>query len=353
MYIYDEPVRGDYPSLGFLGLPGLERMRAGAENRFPKPPIHHLFGSRSVDAGDGWSVFAVPVSPWLQTVGGFYLGGVVALAADAPLGGAIVSKLDPGVYGVTSELSINFLRPATAASRELIARARLVNIGRTLGLSEASVEDAQGTVLAHTTSRYFLTRLDPAPPRVTLDVVEDPVYESPDPWQRPAPAQDPRALNGNGLDVFRALIAGELAPAPFSRLFGIRPAEAEEGRAVFQMRASRWLTSPARTIYGGIIALLADAVMTAAVNTTVPSGHSTATIDLKVQYLRPGLADDREITAAGTVVHRGKNIAVTQAEIRSADGKALALATGSSMILARPWQPVSVADEQHDDEADA
>ena len=41
-------------------------------------------------------------------------------------------------------------------SRQLVARSRLIQAGRQLGLSEVTVEDAEGRVLAHGTTRCFL-----------------------------------------------------------------------------------------------------------------------------------------------------------------------------------------------------
>lgn len=348
-YIYEEPVRGGYPDLGFLGFSGLDRMRAGVNGSMPSPPNHHLTGLRSHEAGEGTSAFTMPVSPWLQASGGLYTAGVSALAADAPLGGAVLSTLGPGVYGVTSELSMNFLRPVSTPGGTLTARARLIDAGRSLGLSEAVVSDERGTVLSHCTSRYFLTAISPIPDAVSPPVVERITYPTPDPYLRPLPApQTPREtlLALSGLELFEAIRRGDLPPAPFALLYGLHPTEASEGKAAFTMRASEWLCSPARTIYGGNIAFFADAVMMAAVTTTLPAGSSAATLDLKVQFLRPGLADNREITGRGEVVHRGRSLAVTRAELTNADGKQIAIATGSSMILeGRPWQSVSVADE--------
>lgn len=350
-----EPVRGSYPGIEFVALPGAQRMIAGDRPVIPAPPMRHLFGVTPVDAGPGFSTFSMPASPWLQSWAGVFLASTCALVADAPLGGAIVSTLDVGAYGVTSELSMNFLRPATVESRELVARARLINAGRSLGLSEAVVTDAEGRVLAHTTSRYFLKRVRQLPAPTDLSrQAELPVYPTPDPYQRPVPSDlliPPEILTSrSGLDLFRAIAAGTLPAAPFARLFGIRVADVDDGIASLAMRASKWLTSPARTIYGGVIAYYADAAMMIALATTLPAGISPAALDLKVNFLRPGLADDRDLIARGEVVHRGRSLAVTRAEIRNADGKQIAIATGSSMIVDRPWQSVTVADEPADND---
>lgn len=345
--IWEEPVRGSYPDVSVLALQGDVR-----GTMIPPPPIHHLFGMAPVRGTEpGTSVFTMPCSPWLQSSVGVYTAGVYALAADAPFGGAIVSQLPPGVVGTTSELTMNFLRPADPASIELTARAQSIDVGRSLGLSESIVTDARGRRLAHGTSRYFLRAIEPTPtPPSDLTPPTIPSFDTPDPHARALPdglVLGDEAKSLSGLELFTE---AHTAP-PFARLFGIDLVEASEGAIAFDMVASEWLTSPARTIYGGIIALLADTALTGAVTTTLPAGHSCATLDFKVNYLRPGFADGRKVTARARVVHRGRSIAVAQGELLNTDGKPMAVATGSTMVLERPWGSVAVADEAREDES--
>ncbi len=82
--------------------------------------------------------------------------------------------------------------------------------------------------------------------------------------------------------------------------------------------------------------------MQAAVLTTTEAGTAVAGLDLKVNFLRPGIADGRELVARAEVVHRGRTLAITRAEVSNADGKAVVLATGSSMYL--PGRPASLGD---------
>jgi uncharacterized protein (TIGR00369 family) len=359
MAIIDEPVRGGYPPIGLLGLPGPERQRVFASGVLPRPPISHLFGLRpSHVTPEGESVFTMPASPWLQTSVGVFFGATAVLVADAPFGSALVRAMAPGVYGTTSEISMSFLRPSSAASETLVAKARVVDAGRTLGLSEATVSDARGRILAHGTSRYVFLRLDPPPePIGSLEAYEEPVYDTPDPYLRPVegevlPPDIWRARSG--LDIMRAAIAGELPPSPFAELFGCRLTHAEEGRVTSTVPASPWFTSPARTIYGGMTAYFADTAITAAIHTTLPANTASALVDLKVNFLRPGVPDGRMLSARAEVVHRGRQMAVARAEIVNADDKPIAIATGSAMILeGRTWdaeRPVVAADEAQTDE---
>jgi uncharacterized protein (TIGR00369 family) len=64
-------------------------------------------------------------------------------------------------------------------------------------------------------------------------------------------------------------------------------------------------------------------------------------VDLKVSLLRPAQPDGQELTSRGTVVHRGRTIALANAEVRNSEDKPVALATGSAMIL--PGRPASLA----------
>ena len=58
------------------------------------------------------------------------------------------------------------------------------------------------------------------------------------------------------------------------------------------------------------------------------------TIDLKVNFVRPVAPDGRELHAHGRIRHAGRTIAIAEADVRNADGKVVAVATGSAMLLA-------------------
>jgi uncharacterized protein (TIGR00369 family) len=77
------------------------------------------------------------------------------------------------------------------------------------------------------------------------------------------------------------------------------------------------------------------------IETTVAAGTAFATVDLKVYFLRPVTPDGRPLTARGTIVHRGRQVVVASSEVLDADGKRVAVAVGSAMIL--PGRPAMVA----------
>lgn len=113
----------------------------------------------------------------------------------------------------------------------------------------------------------------------------------------------------------------------------MRPTEAAPRQATFSLPCHEWLCSPLRTVEGGVIAMLADSALVSAIQTAAPPGAALAAIDLKVNFLRPVPPDGRELVAHGRVRHAGRTISVAEAEVVSADGRPVALATGSAMVL--------------------
>jgi uncharacterized protein (TIGR00369 family) len=347
--VWEEPVRGSIGDPFGLSLPGIDRMRVAIRGQGPRPPIHHLTGLTPVEAGFGSSTFRMPVTPWLQTtVPGLMVGGIIAFLADGPLGTAIMTMLPPLSYMATSDMSLSFLRPATLDSGSLVGRARLIHGGRSVALSEVTIEDNLGRHLAHGTSRGFLLTA-PGAPSEPMAVESPPKYTTPDPYLRPvvgAPFSQGEWNRMSGLEVLHTSIAGD-HPPPIYHLTGIRPTEAAEGSCTFVMPASPWLASPQPVLYGGAIAMLADAALSCAVMTINPAGGSFAPLDLKVNYLRPVLPDGGLMTAHATLVHRGRSMAVATAELSNEQGKRIALASSSVMLLpGRPWSALAEATER-------
>ena len=341
-------MRGSYGDLSGLALSGAERMRLTTSGQAAPPPIHHLTGLTPVESGFGSSTFSMPVTPWLQTtVPGLISGGIIAFLADGPLGTAIMTALPALGYMTTSDLSLSFLRPATLESGTLIGRARLIHGGKSVALSEVTIEDGLGRQLAHGTSRGFVRTAPAAPPR--SDPLEPPSYPTPDPYLRPvAGAPMPQAFwdHTTGLEALRRCIDDPEVAPPIYHLTGLRPIEALEGRSSWVVPASPWLASPQPQIYGGAIALLADAALSGAILTVTPAGGSFASLDLKVNFLRPVLPDGGLLTAVSTLAHRGRTMAVATAEIYNEEGKRVAVASASAMLFpGRAWSAQRGEDE--------
>jgi uncharacterized protein (TIGR00369 family) len=343
--IWTEPVRGGFPDPSIFGLSGLEQIRALVDGSGPPPPIHHLTGMRPTEAGPESATFVMPATGWLLPPVGYISLGGLAMLADAGLGCAIQVALPPATPYTTSDLSLSFLRPAEADGGELAARGRLIHAGRTLGVADAIIEDSRGRPVAHGTTRCFiLDPLDPPPaPPEELRSYHVPVEPTADPYLRPVsgtPLPQDVWDRMTGLEIMRALAAGGLPAPPLSHLTGLRPVKVEEGTVSFVLPASAWFCSPTGYLQGGVIALLAETAMASAVQTTVGKRTAYSPLDLKVNFLRPVAPDGRDVLGRATVIHRGRTLAVARADLVNADGKPVAVATGTALIReGHPWRP--------------
>jgi uncharacterized protein (TIGR00369 family) len=341
-----EPVRGGYPDPALFSLPGIDQLRAMLDGRVPSCPLNHLVGTKLTEVGAGKATFTMPASPWLVSPQGAIAVGTLAILADAPLGCAVQTALPPGTGFTTSELSLRVVRPAQVGT-VLTAKGHLVYAGRRLALSEVHIEDRLGRLIAHGSSLCFVFPPEsslPAPPPGP-PFVREPEYGTLDPYLRPVVGEiTPQKVwnEMSGLEMLTRSLAGEMPAPPTRYLMGLRLVSAAPRQAAFALPASEWFCPPSGKVEGGVIAMLADAALAGAIMTVTPAKTAMAPIDLKVNFLRPGIADGRELVARGTVAHAGRTIVVAHSEVVNADGKHVALATGSALLL--PGRSASLID---------
>jgi uncharacterized protein (TIGR00369 family) len=131
--------------------------------------------------------------------------------------------------------------------------------------------------------------------------------------------------------LLRARLHGDVPPPPIDQLTGIRLVAAEHGRVVFSLPAHRWLGNEWGTVYGGLTTLVAKSAAAAAVQTTAAAGTRFTALDIKVNLLRPIPLDGRELVATGTLLHRGKRLAIATAQVVHGDER-VAVATGTTAL---------------------
>jgi uncharacterized protein (TIGR00369 family) len=118
----------------------------------------------------------------------------------------------------------------------------------------------------------------------------------------------------------RRYVSGNFVP-PVFRFFGLRGVAVSDGEMTIAMPASPWLSTALGVIYGGALALLADATITTATATTLPPGTAFSPLDLKVNFLRPVVPHPGELVARARVVHRGRTIAIVTARSSTPRGR--------------------------------
>ena len=132
-------------------------LEAMIRGEVPPPPVARLVGMRLVESGDGEARFELDAEPDRPANPmGTVPGGVLCDVVDAAMGCAYASRLGEGETFTTLELKINFLKPVWSGL--LAANARLVRGGRTVGLVECDVVDADGALVARASSTCMTLR---------------------------------------------------------------------------------------------------------------------------------------------------------------------------------------------------
>lgn len=119
-------------------------------------PVGKLIGFRPTSIEPGTAVFELDAGPQHANPMGTLHGGIVCDVADAAMGTAYASMLGDGESFTTLELKINFLRPFWTG--HLQATGRVVKAGRTIGLTECDVTDAEGRLVARAMSTCMTLR---------------------------------------------------------------------------------------------------------------------------------------------------------------------------------------------------
>lgn len=137
----------------------------------------------------------------------------------------------------------------------------------------------------------------------------------------------------SGLEFFRQMMAGLVAPPPMVALLGLRLIEAEEGRVVFVGTAREEFYNGMGVAHGGWAATLLDSALGCAINTTQPGGRSFTTLELKIYYTRPLRREVGEVRCEATVIHTGRRTAIAEARVVDSAGKIYAHGTTTCIVV--------------------
>ncbi|MFC8298805.1 PaaI family thioesterase [Micromonospora orduensis] len=154
-------------------------------------------------------------------------------------------------------------------------------------------------------------------------------------WSDPA-ANAAQVGQRSGIELLRAMIAGELAGPPVMDLIDMARMEADEGRVVVELTPQEFHYNPLGSVHGGVLSTLLDTAAACAVHTTLPAGVGYTSLDLNVKFLRPVTVDSGTLRCEGTVLQRGRRTALAEARITDASGRLTAHATSTCLILPLP-----------------
>ncbi len=133
------------------------------------------------------------------------------------------------------------------------------------------------------------------------------------------------------LDELRQLVDGTRPPPPIAALIGFTLSAVSAGEAVIEFVAGRQHANPMGTLHGGVLCDIADAAMGIAYASTLADGETFATIELKINFLKPVWT--AKLRAVGRLVKRGKTLGLLECDITDEQQSLVARASSTCMTL--------------------
>lgn len=269
-----------------------------------RPPIHHHGGLTMDDVAHGTASFSLPVGPRWRRSDGQVAPAATLFLCDAPLGTAVLSVLPIDMVSPTAELSVFYLAPIPRSTEVLRASARLVHEDGATGFSDADIVSDDGTVVARAVTRIAITPVPPVDPPPGREVPTGFV---------------PHHLRDEGLDG---------PEHPYLALHGMETVAVNPSIAILRLVTNAWHLSLAANLYGGTLAVLAQAAADALAEAAAPEGATAIPLDLKVQYPRP-IGPGETLVCEARMVHAGRRIFFGEVFVRRDDGKVVTLGTST------------------------
>ncbi|HWZ07733.1 MAG TPA: PaaI family thioesterase [Bradyrhizobium sp.] len=142
----------------------------------------------------------------------------------------------------------------------------------------------------------------------------------------------PRMAKMSGREVLEAIRAGLLAPPPLARVIGFHIVAVGDGQAEFALEPRGDLENLAGALHGGVAASLLDNALGAAVQSLLPAGARSATLNLNVSYLRGLTVRSGTITAQGRVVRLTRSAAFVEGAVTNSQGEVCAQAVATFAV---------------------
>jgi uncharacterized protein (TIGR00369 family) len=128
------------------------------EGRVAPPPAAATLGWEllAVDPDAGTIAVAFRAAEAFLNPVGVIQGGFLAAMLDDTLGPALVATLSPGEFAPTTDLHVQFLRPARPG--RLVGRGRIARKGKDVGFLSGELVDETGAVVATATATAHIRR---------------------------------------------------------------------------------------------------------------------------------------------------------------------------------------------------
>lgn len=135
-----------------------------------------------------------------------------------------------------------------------------------------------------------------------------------------------------GLQLMQAMLNGDIPSPSITQTMPMNAIAVSEGSVTFEAFADERHLNPMGGVHGGFAATVLDSATACAVHSALPAGVGYSTIDLNIKMVRP-VPQKQRLLAKGSVMNLSTSLGIAEATLTTEDGKLLATATASCLIL--------------------
>ena len=132
------------------------------------------------------------------------------------------------------------------------------------------------------------------------------------------------------LERLRAQL-GEPPANPVGRMLGWELTAVDVGRATYALEVQERHHNQMGVLNGGVLCDLADAAMGSAYATTLKAGESFATVELKINFVRP--VRQGRLSATANVIHRGKTLGIAECNVVDESNRLISRASATCITI--------------------
>jgi len=119
---------------------------------------------------------------------------------------------------------------------------------------------------------------------------------------------------------------------PFWKYLGIKVRRVGNGYAELLLAFKEELAQVSSNMHGGALASLLDAAGAIALSSSI-GNKMVATVEMKINYLKPVTPEQTEVTAHARAVYSGKSFGVSTIEVKNDEGTLVATGLATYVIV--------------------
>jgi uncharacterized protein (TIGR00369 family) len=136
----------------------------------------------------------------------------------------------------------------------------------------------------------------------------------------------------SGLELFRAMLAGDAPSPPVAALTQQRLLEVEAGRVVWEARPPANFLNPAGGVHGGWAMTVLDSALGCAVHSALPAGRGYTTVEVKANLTRaPEIGECYR--CEGRLITLGRRTGTAEARLTDSAGRVAAFGTTTCLVF--------------------